>query len=150
MSVSLLVLMGFTKLSFVSCAFSINMYFIPLLLAQTLSLIMYLMCVGRLYHNHGASSNFCCYKFSLLGPLVTAVYFFWRTYSCPTLLFPFKLVVCFAAATLRLHISACSVQIWSSLCLNYVDIFSFFIVSLVNTASWDAVADTKFMKVSFI
>ena len=76
--------------------------------------------------------------------------FFLCAYDCYTLLFPFTSVVWVDNSTLMLHSSVCSSQIWSYFCLNWLDIFPFFVVSSVNAVSWATVADVKIMKESSI
>ena len=78
---------------------------------QTLFLSLSLMCVGCLYHNHGTTSNFCCYIFSPLDQLATWVSVFSLVYMYVLPFFPFTSLFRVSCATLMLHISACSSQI---------------------------------------
>ena len=66
-------------------------------------------------------------------------------YFCPVLLV-FLSTVYIAAATFRLHNSACNAQFWSSCCLNFFDKFPFFLVNWMNAAYLATVSNTKFMK----
>ena len=119
--------------------------------AQTSFMIMYLMYAGRLCHTHVTSSRFfVVFIFSWIGWPLRFRFFRACIWFSFLLLVYFTSVVHVAAATLRLHISTWSAQIWSSCSLDCVDRSPVVVVSLVNAASCAAFTNAKFMKVSSI